>query len=220
MNENFKMEIGICILCICILLPTLIIGVYNRQSADDYGYAIQTHNAIINGGNIFNVIESAWKTDVEFYNTWQGLYTSAFILALQPAIWGESLYALTTIIVMLTAYLCLLGSIHIINKHFIKRSFLFTIMLSLIILTMLTLWLPSPLEGLYWYNGAMNYMPWAFTNILGVCILIELYFCKGEYKNKKYILLIICSALLSFLTSGANHVTAFSNILVMLIISS
>lgn len=217
MKENKIIEIIVCLICICILLPIVIVGKYDRPSADDYSYSVYTHNVIKNGGNIFDVINAAGKTNIEFYNSWQGLYSSAFMLAFQPSIYGEKLYVLTPIIILVIAYLCLLWSTDIINKNFVKRSFIFSIMSSLVILTILILWLPSKVEGLYWFNGAMNYMPWIFTDILAISLLIKLYFYDNSEKSKKimYYITILFSTLLSFFTSGGNHVTAFANILIL-----
>lgn len=215
--ENRRSEIVIFLLGFLILLPLIIVSVYNRPCADDYAYGLLTHQAVKNGENFFQIIKAAWDTDVLFYNSWQGLYSSAFLLALQPGIWGEQYYALTTIILMVIAYACLLGSLHIINKYFLGHSFLFTLSASMVILTILMLWLPSPNEGLYWYNGAMNYLPWVFADLLNVCLMIEIWYMGKERKGKVILLL---STILSFLISGGNHVTSFANILVLLAITA
>ena len=212
-KENKKYQLLIILLCIGILLPLLIAGIYNRPSADDYDYAVLTHYAVQNGGNIFDILKAAWDTDVNFYNTWQGLYSSAFILSLHPGIWGEALYSLTTIIVILVCWMCLFFSFNILNRHFIGKSRLYSLAASLVILVMLMLWLPSPFGGLYWFNGAMNYMPWAFTNLLNICLLLE---ASKTNSKKRFVVMVVLSTLLSFLTSGGNHVTAFANILLLL----
>ena len=77
---------------------------------------------------------------------------------------------------------------------------------------MLMIWLPDIGDGLYWFNGAMNYMPWAFVNVLSLCFLLEAY--KSD-KNRR-IIFVAASTALAFLTSGGNHVTAFANILLLL----
>ncbi len=215
-KEKPKVLFTILILCLALLLPLFIISKYNRPCADDYDYSILTHEVVENHSGLstgFHLLTAAWKTDISFYNSWQGLYISAFILSLQPGIFGEKMYALTTFIVLGICYLCLLGSIYILNKHFFKKSFLFCIVFSLTLLTVLTLLLPSPVEGLFWYNGALNYMPWVFATFFNLCLLIEV----GFHQNKKIrIAWILVSTVLSFLISGANHVTAFLNILILL----
>ena len=208
-KENKKAELCVLLICIAILVPLIILSFYNRPSADDFNYSIHTHAAVQNGGNLFDIIDAAHWTNKYFYEHWQGLYTSAFILALQPGIFGESYYVLSALIVMTVMYLTILASVAILNRHFVLRSFLFTATASLFILTFLVTFMPSTHEGVYWFNGAMNYTPWALTNFLNLCLLLE----AGSARTKKRkIVFIILSALLSFITSGANHVTSALNI--------
>lgn len=207
----------ICIItCMLILAPTLIIGIYDRPSADDFTYAVLTHDAVINGDGLPGILSAAWRTNMNFYNSWQGLYSSAFILALQPAIFGEQMYVLTPFIVMLCGYIFTLLSVHLLNKMYLKMPFFYSITISAVLFTLLIIWLPSATEGLYWYNGAMNYMPWAFTNIFNICLLL---YIRNRPLSRKLMLALLFSTTLSFLTSGGNHVTAFSNILQLLFLS-
>lgn len=203
-------------ICVMVLAPLLIIGIYNRPCADDYDYSFLTHQAILDGKGLFGILSAAWETDIYFYNTWQGLYSSAFILSVQPAIWGEQMYCLTPFIVMLCGYIFTLFSIHLLNRLYLRKPFIFSVTLSLVLFTLLMIWLPSATEGLYWYNGAMNYMPWVFTNFFNICLLLYL---KDKSISLKSISGLVLSSILSFLTSGGNHVTAFANILFLLILS-
>lgn len=213
-NKNY---ILIIIVCLLLLIPILSVGSYGRPVADDYDYGILTHEVIQNGGNLFDLIMAAVQTDMNFFNTWSGLYTSSFIQSLQPGIFGESFYGLTCIIVLTIAFICLFFSMKILNKHYIKESNIFIFTYTLVILTIITVLLPSTTEGLFWYNGAMNYMPWVFSNFLGICILIEIFYT--DYESRKYFSLLCFSILLSFFTSGGNHVTGVANILIMLMLT-
>ena len=213
MKENKKLEVLIIAICIMLLLPLFHIAIYNRPSADDYDYAYYTHQAIENGGGLLQVIKAAWDTNVTFYNEWQGLYVSAFLMALQPGIFGERYYTLTTYILLGIMYVLLFLTINILNKYFIKRSKLFVITSSLAILTSLVLWLPDVTQGLFWYCGAINYMPFVFLMFLNAVTLIEIYYNHGIKKN----IIVVVSCILSFVLSGGNHVTSFGNILFLLV---
>ena len=212
-RENKKAEIGMIVICFIILLPLFIISIYNRPSIDDYDYAVLTHRIVTEGGNFFDVIDGAVRTSKGFYNTWQGLYTSAFLLALQPGIWGAEYYTLTTIIVLATAYICIFASFYIFNKHLLGYSKVFVATASMVVLTLLVLRLPSAREGLFWFNGAMNYMPFTFLNLLNLALIYENYHTESK---KRRIALIIGTTVLSFIISGGNHVTAFADILFLL----
>ena len=120
-TENKKHELAVILLCLCILLPLIIVGFYNRPAADDYSYAYTTSAAVAEGSGFFGILKAAWDTSAEFYNVWQGLYTSAFILSLQPGIFGEQYYALSTLIIFFSTFIPLLIAAHILNKHFFKK---------------------------------------------------------------------------------------------------
>lgn len=194
-----------------ILAPLLLVSAYNRPCADDYDYAILTHEAIQNGGGLLSVIKAAWTTNAYFYNSWQGLYTSAFLLALQPGIWGESYYAFSSIIILAFSFLLLWGAVHRILKRTLQAPIAYSAIWAAWILAVLFNFLPDATQGLYWYNGAMNYTPWAFADCLVVALIYETYFCKDVHK----VALVLFTSLLAFIISGANHVTAFENIFIL-----
>lgn len=73
--------------------------------------------------------------------------------------------------------------------------------------------MPSAVQGLYWYNGAVNYMPFVFLTILNMALMLEYAFSRGGQS----IVCIVVSVLLSFAISGGNHVTAFLNIMCLLV---
>ena len=52
-----------------------------------------------------------------FYETWQGTYSSAFLMSLQPGIFGERYYSLTPVILVLWSFLCLWGTFSILCRR-------------------------------------------------------------------------------------------------------
>lgn len=76
-------------------------------------------------------------------------------------------------------------------------------------------WMPSIVEGVYWYNGAMNYGLFYFLLQILVCTLTEYLFCKE--KGKQIVFLII-SGVIAFIIEDGNHVTAFVGLLFVLLL--
>ena len=192
------------------IMPLVIIGIYSRPCVDDYTYAKLTHELIASGNwNIFSLLEKAAEVDAYFYNNWQGLYSSAFILSLQPGIFGERYYFIGVWALMLLMFICtyyfvktIFSLLQIKHYHLAMTSFLFVVILQ---------GLPSAIEGLYWFNGAWNYTPFFFLSLVNLAVIIRyIFFPKNA---KRYIFV---SALLSFVISGGNHVTGFLNILLLL----
>ncbi len=206
-------EIGIGILLIISLIPIIRLSFYSRPCVDDFAYSYPLYNYIKNGNwNIFGLIGKAIEVDAHFYNTWQGLYSSAFLLAFQPGIFGEKYYCVGTMLLLLLSFLCILYFVGTLlkvvdikeNKYFIAL-FLFTAIFQA---------LPSALNGLYWYNGAYNYMPFFFFILVNISLCLR-YIYLDENKKKN----LIKSCILSFVISGGNHVTAFLNILLLICLS-
>lgn len=206
----------ICAMCIYVLMPILKVASYNRPVRDDYTYGLLTREVLINGGSVFDLLKAAIQNVVNCYTALSGLYTSAFVLSLHPGVWGEKCYTLSTYIVMAVVYFYTFCSVSIINRYYIKRSVAFTAVLSLVLDTVLFLWLPGPREGLYWYNGAMNYMPYVFMNFTNIMLLVEVKHCRHLCRGK---IAFAVSMVLSFLISGGNQVTAFANILMLLYVA-
>lgn len=139
-------------------IPLLVIGVHNRPSADDFNYAIDTFKVWNQTHSIFATIEAAVQTSVRFLHTWQGLYASAFLLALQPAIFGSKWYAMTGVIMMfLSAGSAVFFSCYVLKRLF-KRTWLEGTTLGLVMTFLMIQYMPFCVEGIYWFNGAVNYV--------------------------------------------------------------
>lgn len=120
-NTYYLLLIGITLISIT---PLIWICRYNCPSADDYSYAIDTFKVWNETHSIGALLRTAVETSVKYWNQWQGLYISAFLLSLQPAIFGSKWYALTGIIMLvLIIGSTVFFSIYIL-KHLFKRSIL------------------------------------------------------------------------------------------------
>ena len=85
---RFKIKniyIPLSILMIIFMLPIVLISIYSRPLVDDFNYAIIVHEYVKNGNwNIFGLINKAVDAVMYYYYNWQGTYTSAFVMSLQP----------------------------------------------------------------------------------------------------------------------------------------
>lgn len=151
---------------ICVLVPMMLAARYNFPSADDFRFGAETRRVLIDTGSFLAVIGEAARVTADTYMTWQGSFTGIFLMALQPAIFGEGAYWVTTPIML----------IFLIGGVFFLFCTLFPLVLGMrrdvaaiaaaltsIILTQL---LPSPVQSFYWYNGSVYY-----TLIFGVALI-------------------------------------------------
>lgn len=192
------------------LIPLLLLSRYDHPNGDDYAYAYRTFHVWRETGSVWAVIREAAATSAEFYNKWQGLYASAFILALEPGIFGEKYYALTGILMLVIIYGSnLVFSMYILH-HKLKASRLEGAAFGCMASFLMVQWMPSSLQGLYWYNGAMNYGFFYGVLLLMICAAIRLAEEQGRFRNVKNV---IAASLLALILAGGNHVTAFMGIL-------
>lgn len=198
------------LIIVILMIPIFVVAFFNHPSADDFSYSFLTYEALQNNGNIFNLILSAIQTSIHFFKSWQGLYTSAFLLALQPAIFGEKFYALTTFIIIGTLLIGFTFLNKSIYKHILKTNNKKYILASLIIVFFLIETIPSPLEGLYWFNGSINYLFFFSLLLIEISILINYFYTQKKIN-------IIFSIILVILISGGNHIVAFACILINII---
>lgn len=190
------------------ILPVLYIARYNHPSADDYAYSMTIHYAVKSGAGPLDIIKTAFDTSIAYMQSWQGLYSSAFLLSLQPAVFGEQYYAVTPVVIIVMLYLGTAAFFGAVLKYMLgagKRPALFV---ALVIVFYMVQAMPSPCEGLFWFNGAVNYLFFWGIMMCEAALLIRYWF-----QEKNGIVLMLIAASLSFITSGGNHVTAFVSIL-------
>ena len=155
--------------------------------------------------SVGELIKTAWSTSIRFWHTWQGLYISAFVLARQPAIFGEAYYALTVWLTVGTIYGANLIFAEYVLHYKLKGSALGAMALAFTMSMVMVQWIPSAVQGLYWYNGAMNY-----TFFYGIFLLLII----GESSLHtagswwKYVLKVLGTLFLGIILMGGNHVTA------------
>lgn len=190
-------------------IPLIYICKYNCPSADDYSYATTTFKTWNETHSVIEVLKEAVNTSIRFWNTWQGLYASAFLLALQPAIFGVEWYAITGILMLLL----IIGSTLIFSNYFMcklfKRKRLEGMTVGSVISFLMIHFMPSCVEGIYWFNGAVNYGFFFAILLLYICMLIELQMQNSKFKE---IILLMGTVLCVFLLEGGNHVTALMGI--------
>lgn len=185
------------------LIPVFWLGSYDYPAADDYGYSAYSHITWTGTRSVFRTIGVACATVADRWQTWQGTFSTMFLMALQPGIWG--LYALVPPIMigmLCASTLFFLHTVMVKVLHVRRPVFLCVSMLYLLFATQCMI---DKVQGFFWYNGASHYMlPHGVALFLcGECILL-----LQEEKKKRGRLVISC--LLAVFTGGSNYITALA----------
>lgn len=201
------------IVCLIALIPMLVIGIYDRPGADDYGYSLMTLAALRDsGGNPFAVIGAAAQTSATWYFTWQGLYSSAFLMALQPGILGSQYYCIGAYLIIAFVFAASVYLAYCVEHHALRLNTKLWPAAGFLFATLVLQCMPYANEGIYWYNGAINYTPYFFATFFSVGMCIT---ALSVEKTWQRALALVGAMLVSLFISGGNYMPAFFNIMVM-----
>ena len=196
MNEEF-IRLSKKILNIVLILsviPMLMVAIYSRPFVDDYGYSARTHQAWQTTHSVFKVAAAIGEEVAEAYNTWQGSFSAIAVFALQPGIFSEKVYGLSTFI--LVAFF-LLGNYLFLSAVMKKNDTMAIVFAAMSVILMQTL--PHAIQGFYWWNGSSYYTLFYTLMLIQWGMLI---------REKKFIL----PCILGFFISGGNLVTGLLNL--------
>lgn len=188
-------------------MPMLCIAPYDVPSADDFSFGTRAHHAFESTGSFFAAVKAAATEARICYSTWQGSFSAIFLMALQPAVFGEQYYALTAPI-MLCA---LIGGTYLFCAVLFKRVFgvngrvgVSIAALLCILYTQLPL---SPVQGFFWYNGAVYYTFFFGLSLAALALGITLVQHGGAMRQ-------FGLSLLLFFIGGGNYVTLLTLLII------
>lgn len=205
--------IGIIIISVLLLIPIIKAALYTHPSADDFNYGIKTINKIQSEG-ILAVFFGAFEQVIDAYNSWQGTYSAVMLFALNPSVFGDNFYFMTTIIILVSLFFSLYYVFKQSAYKLLKLDKIsFYILLFLFFLLSIET-LPSKVEGLYWWNGASYYMLFFSLELIQIGILIKRYFLNNKTKLN-YIILCV----LIFLIGGGNYIVALQQIIILFLLN-
>lgn len=191
------------------VIPMFMIGLYNYPSADDYSIGSNARQAWVASHSIVQTVGAAILRAAEDWKIWMGYFTSNFLMALPPCVFGEKWYALTTIIMVVsislsTGYLLYQIFVRVLKSDKYTARTVICIVLFFMIQCMV-----GRVEAFYWYCGAANYM---LTHSMLICfygMLISL--SMNEHKK----IFGISAAVLGFFAGGGNLMSALNGAIIL-----
>ncbi len=184
------------------LIPLLVLGRYDVPSADDFSYGDLVYGALRENASFFRTLRAAVSVCRDMYYGWQGTFAAVFLMALQPSVFGEGLYALTPWLMLaslLAGVFCLCRSLF--SRVFgLSRFFSGCVGALLCILSVQLI--PCPVQSLYWYNGSVYYTFFYGLSLLAFALAVPTA-QKGGWRIAP--LCLLCAVL-----GGGNYVTALN----------
>ena len=186
------------------LLPVCRLAFYAHPAGDDYAYGVAAHLAWTDTHSLSAVLAAAVSNVKGYYTSWQGTYSSIFLMSLQPAIFSQRLYFLTTFLMLFMVIGSIFSLFHVLFTRYIPLSRSLRLMLSLALSFLCVHVIDEGKSAFYWYNGALHYT-FMHSCMLFFFALLLLY--MKEEKRSKRVFFLLCCCFLAFVIGGANYIT-------------
>jgi len=217
-NQKYVWMNMICILVFAVvIIPLWILGYYNYPFADDWSLARITHNVVRENGRMDIFVKSIWESILLWRQKGEPRYASVLFASLQPGIWNEHYYRITTL--LMTGGLCiaelLLGAFLLKAHGRENKKLILPILMPSIVIQLLCV--PYPVECFYWYAGSVNYtFVFALSIILIVLFLTLL---RDDYNKWRFAVIYTLCVILAVIVGGNNYATSLSTACILMSIS-
>ena len=189
-----------------LMFPLLWIAKYNHMCADDFGYGEKVHLAWLETGSIFEVIKTAAKVAVDYYDWWQGTFSSLFLMALQPGVFGERFYFLGALFLFAVFHAAVIYLVYTIVCKIMGADKGLGAVLTVVLLVVMIQRMDSPVGAFYFYNAGVHYIFMASILLFLVALQLRV---LVEKKRRKCIFYCLMQVALGVILGGGNYITAF-----------
>lgn len=202
-DEKYEAAIILAVYFI-LLIPVIYLGKYNFMQADDYNYGDLTHQAYVHTNSYFEVIKAGFETVDEAYYTWQGTFSSIFLMSVYPSVVNYRFYKIVPAIMVSLITLSAFALSYTLICKVLKNKVTYAVVAASFLALMMVERLYTVPSALYWYNAASHYT-------IAQCsffLLVVVYINSVLTKNKGLIAaLIAISVILGLEVGGSNYST-------------
>lgn len=202
-NEK-TLAIILSVALLLLMLPIIYIGKYNKPVADDYNYSVLTRHAWEETHSVFRVIAAAAKQAGISYRSWQGTFSSIFLMALMPALFDYRMYKLVAGLMVFILCFSAFALAKTVLYHLAGLEHRYWVITggALSILTVEKMYtIPS---GIFWYNAAVHYTFMHGLMLLFISAMIRVVLAK---KISAVIAWAATATLLAVAVGGSNYAT-------------
>lgn len=200
----------VCLLALA-LVPMVAISAFDHSYADDWHYGVDAHLALEAGKGVTGAIAAAAAEVVDTFFSWQGTYSAIFLMALQPGVWSEELYGIGAVAIMAALAVATFFASSVLVCDVLGGSRSTAVAAASAVLLLQTQLMPSPVEGIWWYNAAIYYTFYHALMLMAAGLGIRLLrggARVGTYTPVGTALRSLLLVVLAFVIAGGNFVTA------------
>lgn len=192
------------------LIPLFLIGIYNFPSSDDFSMGMAASLVWQQTHSVFATIMEAFRETGRFYMGWTGTFSTSFLMALCPAVFGTKMYVIVSFLMIGLLSFSLwyfIQTVLVLKLHADKHL---SNIISILVLLFTIQGMPSPVEGFYWYTGAVHYIfPHSFLLLFFSILMRE----RQNATKRKRIMKMILLIFVGIFVGGGNYMTALLAIL-------
>lgn len=198
------------------LIPLYIIGFYNHPSVDDYYYGVNTSQKWQETGSVAEVLKTSFNEMKTTYNEWQGNFSAIFLMRLQPAVFDENTYFLSSVILITSFVIAMLTFLYTFLRKWFDAGKMASAGAAVCITFCAMQFTFVPSDSFYWFNGSIYYT--FFFSLMLVLFTLVTLVIKSR-KTAAQIISGIFAFLLAFIIGGGNYATALFTVLTLISLS-
>lgn len=193
---------------VMLLIPLAMISFYNHASADDFPWSNYPHHALVeSGGSPIAFLKGCLEMIHWNYNYQHGEFTAIILGVVNPLSWDDDWYWVSAFVLigfLVFAVFCYwrLAAVHGDRKERVRADI--TAAVCSIILVEL---IPRAIDMFYWYDGAVNYLPFYGMQLILLGMLARLY-----QHGRLSVPMLVVTCIVAFLNIGGNYVTVAVNL--------
>lgn len=195
-----------------LLFPLVRLAFYDTPWYDDYDYGRHVKSFVAEYGPAGLLDGLKYTVRMQWY-AWQGTFSSVFMMALVPIVFGEHYYIGIIGILLFFNISCMIF-VKTVCANLLKANRTVQVMCMVLVASALTQLIYTAQQGLYWYNSAVHYTFMHGCLFLLLSAVIRFLYARSLAMS---IFLMICAAGLSVVCGGSNFVTALQGLLALLL---
>lgn len=182
-------------------LPLYVLSLYNHPYYDDYRFSAEVHSVWQESRSLGAVLQTALQSAQKVRLSWQGTYTGTLLSNVQPGVFSESLYFLTTFFLLTAFLLCFGFLLKVLFGDLLGLDRPSLVILISLTLALLVQFMPDPDEAFFWFNGGVGNTFIYSLLAVSLGLLVKLNRAKG--RGKQAILVAALLLLMALLGGGS-----------------
>ena len=206
---------GVTLLLAAALVPIYRLAMFATPFYDDFNYAYTVKIMYEATHSVSEVFKEALWVAKTTYLSWQGTYSSVFMMALMPAVFGFDKYFWGVALIITALVLSVVFFVYSVFTDIFEAQKTDALIAGELISLIVTELFHSAQQGIYWYNGGVHY---TFAHAAMLTLLgLSLKFLKLQKTASKIVTTVVLSIFAVFV-AGPNYVTALQGVLVLSLI--